>query len=149
MFPTRQIKASTCKENCEKCPKFKRLDLVMILKKSIVLVTKNWHIYSLLGFFSKKKKREKEKRESKFYWRMANGLNLETNSKTVFLHQETNLNKKTTMWPLNKTLNLQKKTDCINQQQNFKFFEKQTSTCWCDPLEINSKLKAGKKKYTS
>jgi len=23
-------------------------------------------------------------------------------------------------------------------------FEKQTSTCWCDPLEIHSKLKAGK-----
>jgi len=46
-LPTRQIKASTCKgknhqrTNCQKCPKFKRLVLVMQLKKFLVLATKN------------------------------------------------------------------------------------------------------------
>lgn len=79
---------------------------------------------------------------------MANGFNLETNKKKETEDREdltTHTNTKNPTWKKNNNVTTEqnpkptKNQICSNQHTKVLNFEKQTSTCWCDPLEINSK----------
>lgn len=64
-LPTRQIKQAHAREgnqrtNCEKCPKFKRLNLVMQLAKFLVLLTKIDISTGFLAFSPKGKIKREE-----------------------------------------------------------------------------------------